>query len=66
MTSCEQVRDMGQVTYIHDMNALVSSRLNSLLSGIAETDFTKLQRILNHLARMVTKSPPFVEKTHTQ
>ena len=35
------------------VNALVSSRLdccNSLLSGIAETDFTKLQRILNHLA----------------
>ena len=43
-------------------NALVSSRLdycNSVLSGIAETDLTKLQRILNHLARVVTKSPPF-------
>ena len=43
-------------------NALVSSRLdycNSLLSGIAETDLTKLQRILNRLARVVTKSPPF-------
>ena len=42
-------------------NALVSSRLdycNSLLSGIAETDLTKLQRILNHLACAVTKSPP--------
>ena len=43
-------------------NALVSSRLdycNSLLFGIAETDLTKLQRILNRLARVVTKSPPF-------
>ena len=42
-------------------NALVSSRLdycNSLLSGIAETDLTKLQRVLNRLARVVTKSPP--------
>ena len=43
-------------------NALVSSRLdycNSLLSGIAETDLTKLQRVLNRLARVFTKSPPF-------
>ena len=43
-------------------NALVSSRFdccNSLFSGIAETDLTKLQRILNRLARVVTKSPPF-------
>ena len=43
-------------------NAVVSSRLdycNSILSGIAETDLTKLQHILNHLARVVTKSPPF-------
>ena len=43
-------------------NALVSSRFdycNSLLSGIAETDFTKLQRVLNRLACVVTKSPPF-------
>ena len=42
-------------------NALVSSRLdycNSLLSWIAETDFIKLQRVLNRLARVVTKSPP--------
>ena len=34
-------------------NAVVSSRLdycNSLLSGIAETDLTKLQRVLYHLA----------------
>ena len=27
--------------------------------GIAETDLTKLQRVLNRLARVVTKSPPF-------
>ena len=32
---------------------------NSLLSGIAETDLTKLQSVLNLLARVVTKSPPF-------
>ena len=32
---------------------------NSLLSGIAETDLTKLQRILNRLTRVVLKSPPF-------
>ena len=43
-------------------NALVSSCLgycNSLLSGIAETDLTTLQRILNRLARVVTKSLSF-------
>ena len=43
-------------------NALVSSPLdycNSLWSGIAETDLTKLQRVLNRLALVVTKSPPF-------
>ena len=44
------------------IDALVYSRLdycNSLLSGIAETDLTKLQRVLNRLGRVVTKSPPF-------
>ena len=43
-------------------NALVSSRLDycdSLLSGIAETDLTKLQHVFNLLASVVTKSPPF-------
>ena len=43
-------------------NALVSSCLdycNSLLSGIAETDLTKLQSILNCQARVVTKSKLF-------
>ena len=43
-------------------NALVSSCLdhcNSLLPGITETDLTKLQLILNCLARLVTESPPF-------
>ena len=43
-------------------NALVSSRFaycNSLLYGIAETDLAKLQRVLNRLARVVTKSPLF-------
>ena len=43
-------------------NALVFSRFeycNSILSGIAETDLTKLQRVLNRLPRVVTKSPSF-------
>ena len=43
-------------------NALVSSRFdycNLVLSGIAETDLTKLQHILNCLACVVTKLPPF-------
>ena len=45
-------------------NALVSSGLdycNSVLSGVAETDLTKLQRVLNRLARVITKSPPFTQ-----
>ena len=40
----------------------MSSRLdccNSPLSEIAETDLTNLQRILNRLTSVVTKSPPF-------
>ena len=43
-------------------SALVSSRLdycNSLLYGIADIDLTRLQRVQNQLARLVTKSPPF-------
>ena len=42
--------------------ALVSSRLdycNSLLYGIADIDLTRLQRVQNQLARLVTKSPTF-------
>ena len=42
--------------------ALVSSHLdycNSLLYGIADIDLTRLQRVQNQLARLVTKSPPF-------
>ena len=42
--------------------ALVSSCLdycNSLLYGIADVDLTRLQRVQNQLARLVTKSPPF-------
>ena len=42
--------------------AFVSSRLddcNLLLYGIADIDLTKLQRVQNQLARLVTKSPPF-------
>ena len=40
----------------------MSSRLDycdSFLSGIVKTDLAKLQRVLNRLARVVTKSPPF-------
>ena len=43
-------------------NALGSSCFdycNSLLSGIAGTDLTKLQHVLNRLARVVTNSPLF-------
>ena len=44
--------------------ALVSSRLdhcNSLLYGIADIDLTRLHaRAQNQLARLVTKSPPFI------
>ena len=42
--------------------ALVSSRLdycNSLLYGIADIDLTRLYRVQNQLASLVTKSPPF-------
>ena len=42
--------------------AVMSSRLdycNSLLYGIADIDVTRLQRVQNQLARLVTKSPPF-------
>ena len=49
-------------------NAFVSSRLdycNSLLYRIADTDFTKLQRIRIRLARVVTKSPSFTRIVHT-
>ena len=63
------IRDLRRISRQLDLdsakllaNALVSSRFdycNSLLSGIAETDLTKLQRVLNRLARVVTKSPPF-------
>ena len=43
-------------------NVPASSRCdycNSLLSGIAETDLTKVQHVLNRLAHVVTKSPSF-------
>ena len=63
------IRDLRRIRHHLDLdsakllaNALVSSRFdycNSLLSGIAETDFTKIQRLLNRLACVVIKSPPF-------
>ena len=43
--------------------ALVSNRLdycNSLLYCIADIDLTRLQRVHNQLARLVTKSPPLI------
>ena len=58
------IRDLRRIRRHFDLdsakllvNSLVSSRFdycNSLLSGIAETDLTKLQRVLNRLARVVT------------
>ena len=63
------IRDLQRIRRHPDLDsakllvtALVSSRLdycNSFLSGIAETDITKLQRILNRLACVITRSPPF-------
>ena len=62
------IRDLWRIRCYLDLHnakllayALVSSRLdycNSHLSGIAATDLTKLQRIQNLLARVVTKTPP--------
>ena len=46
--------------------ALVSSHLdycNLLLYGITDMDVTKLQWVQNQLARIVTKSPPFIYNT---
>ena len=46
--------------------ALVSSRLdyyNPFLYGIADIDLTKLHRVQNQLARLVTKSPTFTRST---
>ena len=68
-SSCiSHIRDLRRIRHHLNLdsatllaNAVVSSRLDycdSLLSGIAETDLTKLQRVLNRLARVVTKSPP--------
>ena len=63
------IRDVWRIRLYLDLNntkllanALVSSRLdycNSLLSGIADTDLTKLQRVQSLLARGVVKSTPF-------
>ena len=60
------IRDLRRIRRHLDLDSaklcLVSSRLdycNSILSGIADTDLTKLQRNLNRLARVVKRSPPF-------
>ena len=69
-TSCYYyVQDLWHIRHHLDLNitkvlatALVPSRLdycNSLLSGIADTDLTKLQCVQNRLACAVMKSPPF-------
>ena len=63
------MRDLRRIRHHLDLDsakllatALVCSRLdycNSLLYGIADIDLTRLQRVQNQLARLVTKSPPF-------
>ena len=63
------MRDLRHIRHHLDLDsakllatALVSSRLdycNSLLYGIANIDLTRLQRVHNQLAHLVTKSPPF-------
>ena len=63
------IRDLRRIRCHRDLDsakllatALASSCLNycnSLLYGITGTDFNKLQRVQNRLARIVTKSPPF-------
>ena len=63
------MRDLRRVFRHHDLDsakllatALLSSRLdycNSLLYGITDIDLTRLQRVQNQLARLMTKSPPF-------
>ena len=63
------MRDLRRIHHHLDLDstkllaaALVSSRLdycNSLLYGIADIDLTRLHRVQNQLARLVTKSPPF-------
>ena len=63
------MRNMRHTHHHHDLNnakllatPLVSSLLNycnSLFYGIAEIDFTRLQRVQNQLASLVTKSPPY-------
>ena len=63
------MRDLRHIRHHLDLDsakllatALVSSHLdycNSLLYGIADIDLTRLQRIQNQLARLVTKSPSF-------
>ena len=66
------MRDLRRVRHHLDLDsakllatALVSSRLhycNSLVYGIADIDLTRLQRVQNQLARLVTKSPPFTRR----
>ena len=69
-TSCfYHMRDLRRIRRHLDLDsakllatALVSSRFdycNSLLYGIADIDLTRLQRVQNQLARLVTKCPPF-------
>ena len=63
------VRDLWQIRHYPDLNsakllanALVSNPLdycNSLLSGITDTDLTKLQHVQNWLAHVEMKSPLF-------
>ena len=66
---CYHMRDLRRIRRHLDLDsakllatALVSSRLdycNLFLYGTAGIDLTRLQRVQNQLARLVTKSPPF-------
>ena len=70
-TSCSYLmRDLRYIRQYLDVDsahllvtALVSSRLdycNPLLYDITDSDLTKIQRVQNRLASVVTKSPPFI------
>ena len=74
-SSCiNHIRDLRSIRRRLDLesakllaNALVSCRFdycNLILSGIAENDFTKLQRVSNCLACVVTKSHHFLAVFH--
>ena len=68
-TCFHHIRDLWRIHRYLDLNnakllamrwcLAVSITVVHFLSGIADTDLTKLQRVQNRLAHVVTKSPPF-------